>query len=590
MNVEESMKKNKRMVAWKNSIMLKHLAVFGVVIAFIVVLTSLIHLGAINIARKATYDKMSAKAEYYLGIIDSEIGHIRSIQLNFFNDRKLIYLADPNVNISIYEKREALLSVKERLGSIDGISNLIGEIILYLPKTKYVITSSSIRIMQKSDFDMLKQYYCYSKGVLNEDAQEFFMLENGSTKVDLDDDTQYLLVITFPKNKLSDRMKNSEKVDEEGAFFYSSNFGVIAEKNGNYELAEQIFEQLDMSYDWGFIDAQLVYAGSERYLVFVDESQMLGAYVQYSREKPIMYEINRYRNYMYVVWGIIGLLAMLFVFYTQRGIRAPIDKLLQAFSVMKTGKFDEHIYHKNNDEFSYLYTGYNEMIDQLNHLVNEVLLQKTLIQKVELKQLQAQINPHFLYNSFFVLSRRVKRRDYENAEKFAVLLGNYFKFLTRSGQDFIELQKEVEHARCYAQIQGTRFAGRIEVEFDELPAKYDEIKVPRLILQPLLENTFEHGLEDKISNGKMKVCFEEAGDTFFIHVEDNGESVTEELIERMENSLQGEDEEEITGIINIHKRLGIYFDSKAGLKIHRSKLGGICMSIWIQNEGGNTYE
>lgn len=574
--------KREKTIAWRNSITLKHLTLFGIVILVIMILTSLLHIGAINIARQATYDKMSAQAGYYLRTIDSELEHIRSLQLNFFIDRKLIYLSDPAVNISTYEKREALLSVKERIASINGISNMLGEITLYIPKSEYIITSSDIRNMQESDFVQLESYYGYTKGMLIENEHAFFMLENGTAKTDIDEGTLFLLVFTFPKNKLMERMGVGVDESREGAFFYSDKYGAIAEGEVEQEIAEAIMKQLVTDEAGRNISTQLVNVGKERYLVLADESQMLGTYIQYSRENPIMIEIYRYRNYMYVVWIFIGLLAVWFVYYTQKMIRNPIDKLLEAFTITKTGKFDEHIYHNKEDEFSYLFAGYNDMIDQINHLVNEVLLQKNLIQKVELKHLQAQINPHFLYNSFFVLSRRVKRHDYENAEKFSILLGNYFKFLTRSSSDFIELKQEVEHARCYAEIQGTRFSGRIDVVFRELPLKYESLKVPRLILQPLLENSFEHGLEEKEQDGRLEVSFEETPDTFSIHVEDNGDMAAAELIEQMQDSLSGSDDEEITGIINIHKRLGIHFAGRAGLHVKRSRLGGVCVSIWLK--------
>lgn len=132
----------------------------------------------------------------------------------------------------------------------------------------------------------------------------------------------------------------------------------------------------------------------------------------------------------------------------------------------------------------------NDMEDRLSRLIEEVYVQKNLTQKAQLKQLQAQINPHFLYNSFFTLSRRIKRQDYDNAEEFARHLGNYFKYLTRDGSDFIALRQEVEHAKSYATIQQARFSSRVRVCFEQLPDSCSGLMVPRLILQPLLENSF----------------------------------------------------------------------------------------------------
>lgn len=158
------------------------------------------------------------------------------------------------------------------------------------------------------------------------------------------------------------------------------------------------------------------------------------------------------------------------------------------------------------------------MEDQISRLIDEVYVQTNLAQRAQLKQLQAQINPHFLYNSFFVLSRRVKRHDFENAQELAKHLGNYFQFLARNESDFVMLRQEVEHAKSYAAIQGTRFISRLSIEFGELPVECEGILVPRLILQPLLENAFEHGLENKMKDGILKVSFEEGENEIRIHV------------------------------------------------------------------------
>lgn len=574
----------KRTVAWKDSIVMKHLILFAGIIAVIVFLTSWVQLTAMEIARDATFEKMNTQTEYYLNMLDKEFSHMCNVQVNFFSDRKLMYIADPKISITDYEKREVLLSIKERLGSVDGISSLNGDITLYVPKSKYVITSSGIRRMKEDDWKQVREYYELKNGIFHENDTEFFVLENGTAKDSNNENTNYILIITYPKNKIMDSIQGLEDRKGGGAFFYSEEYGVL---QGNYtekSVAEEILLQMKKDSEEEYISNQNVTVNGERYLVFVDKSDILGTFFQFSKEQAILQPVIHLREYMYLAWICIAVLAFLFVCYTRRMIHKPISKLLDAFERMKSGKFDERIYHDGKDEFSYLYDGFNEMEEQMDHLINEVLLQKDLIQRTELKQLQAQINPHFLYNSFFVLSRRVRRRDYEGAEIFASLLGNYFKFLTRNGTDFIELSKEVEHAKCYAEIQGTRFRQRLEIQFAKLPQEYETLKVPRLILQPLLENSFEHGLENKMQDGILKISFKETANEFQIHIEDNGEELTGEHLEMMRNSLTSDDNGEITGIINIHKRLQIYFLGNAGLCLERSKLGGLDICVWIRGQ------
>lgn len=144
----------------------------------------------------------------------------------------------------------------------------------------------------------------------------------------------------------------------------------------------------------------------------------------------------------------------------------------------------------------------------------------------------------------------------------------------------------MDHAYCYARIQASRFAARMEIRLAELPEEMQKLKVPRLIIQPLLENALEYGLGDKEENGLLAVSYEEKDGRFYIHLEDNG-SVTEEVLEKMRESLQkGANEKgEVTGMINIHRRLQLYYGGMAGLEIKRSVFGGTCVTICLEGEG-----
>ena len=158
-------------------------------------------------------------------------------------------------------------------------------------------------------------------------------------------------------------------------------------------------------------------------------------------------------------------------------------------------------------------------------------------------------------------------------------LGDYFQYLTRNESDYVSLGQEVEHARSYAAIQGTRFIHRITITFEELPENFRQITVPRLILQPLLENAFEHGLEDKLQDGKLWVHFVESGEEYQILVEDNGE-IPQEKLEEMRGGL-GKERAESSGIHNINRRLQLFGRDRAGLRVDRSIMGGVCIMIFI---------
>ena len=141
----------------------------------------------------------------------------------------------------------------------------------------------------------------------------------------------------------------------------------------------------------------------------------------------------------------------------------------------------------NSQEFADLFNSFNEMAEQLDELIQKEFQQTLLLEKAQLKQLQAQINPHFLYNSFFTLNQMIARDMKEPAKELSRELGVYFRFLTRNTSDEVPLSDEYEHARVYADIQGFRFDGRIKVEMDELDQQLAQITVPRLILQLMIK-------------------------------------------------------------------------------------------------------
>lgn len=186
---------------------------------------------------------------------------------------------------------------------------------------------------------------------------------------------------------------------------------------------------------------------------------------------------------------------------TYRLVKNPINKIVESFRRLEQGALDVNIQFKASDEFNYLYEEFNTMVDCLNTLIDNNYKQQIYIQKAELKQLQSQINPHFLYNSYFILRRMILDRDFENAENLSNYLGTYFQYITRNVMEGVTLQKEMEHAISYARIQQMRFSERMAVEFGEVPPKYRNLIVPRLIMQPILENSIEHGLNRSAKEG-----------------------------------------------------------------------------------------
>lgn len=564
----------------KQSLQQKLALVFTVIIACIMLIVLILHVRTINVVRQITYEKMKSQAEYYQQTFETEIQNILHLQLEFFNNRRLPFLANPASGLSRYEEREAALNVQERIRTITEVSELIKAGFVYIPYNDYYISQSTIRRMTDQDRERMEQYLQNYDSSLQFDGEDFYAVRTGETTSIITRNPQFVFVLVFSSRQIEEKLSILNTSESGGVFIYDDKSDIMLESSRTAYVGRMVWEQLEVETEKDFMNIQQVRAGTKDYLVLVGREGKIGTFVQYTEEAPLMRHVTV--SWYYVMLSLIGMIGIsaVFILYTRKSVHEPLRILVQAFERMKEGNLKEHIYHTNNDEFSYLYQAFNDMGDRLDQMINEVYIQQNLVQKAQLKQLQAQINPHFLYNSFFILSRRIKRQDFESAERMASHLGDYFKYLTRDGADFIPLRQEVEHAVSYAAIQQERFSGRIKVQFGKLPDAYEGVLVPRLILQPLLENSFGHGLEDKMSDGILQVSFQTETGKVLILVEDNGEA-SEEVIEKMQASLCAAEPKEVTGIINIHRRLQMYFHGNGGLRVTKSGMGGAAITIYI---------
>jgi two-component system sensor histidine kinase YesM len=274
------------------------------------------------------------------------------------------------------------------------------------------------------------------------------------------------------------------------------------------------------------------------------------------------------------------IIILLFSVWLFRAIHRPISILIRGFEKAEQGQTGLHITHSRKDEFGYLYIRFNDMLRRLHILIEENYVQRIRTGEAELKHLQSQITPHFLYNSLFSIKQMA---EVENVE----LIKEFSDYMTRDFAQEVTLGQELDHALVYLSIQGIRFGQRIRAEVDEMELDCSSITVPRVLLQPILENVFEHGLQQKTSGGQLRMKYEKTGDTLIIYIEDNGDSLTEEGLRHLQQQLSRPEitREETTGLLNVHQRLRIKFGLPYGLQVERSLLGGLCVKVNIPRTG-----
>lgn len=397
----------------------------------------------------------------------------------------------------------------------------------------------------------------------------------------------YQALVVLSKEKLESYFtanasyKNEHYLFTVGERFSMSDFSPELKVDA-LEIQDELFHSFaDKPYTTATLKNQ------DYYVFFYDIPGFGIRYVRFIPTSSLLASINTAPILIIIFFLFIAAACILFFIGIYRTIHKPMQKFIDAFEEVEHGNFKASITDYQTLDFAYLFRAFNNMTEKLDQLVERDYKQKLLLQKAELKQLQAQINPHFLYNSFFMLQRMIKMEMLEEAQEVSNALGVYFRYLTRNSMDQVKLAEEYEHAKKYAYIQGLRFEGRIEIIFDDIPDEFKALPVPKLILQPLLENAFNYGLHNKIKDGLLEIHFSASGETLTITVEENGEELSDEtlasLSQKLETVTTGSSGYEMTGIFNIQRRLVIFSDYRDSLHVSRSKLGGLCISITLKN-------
>ena len=264
------------------------------------------------------------------------------------------------------------------------------------------------------------------------------------------------------------------------------------------------------------------------------------------------------------------------------GMLRPIQVLAQAAGRISEGDLDARADVDSRDEIAVLADRFNDMAGNIQTLVVKVREDEQKMRKADLRLLQEQINPHFLYNTLDNIVWLIEGNEPDEAVEMVVTLSEFFRLVLSKGKEFITIRQEEQHISSYLQIQGKRYHDILDYHIYIDPEIY-EYQIPKLTLQPLVENALYHGIKYKRSRGMIEITGTKEGENLYLTVADDGVGMDEDELKKLEKEISRpcKETESGFGLANVNERIRMYFGSEYGMKIWSEKGSGTRITIEI---------
>lgn len=281
-----------------------------------------------------------------------------------------------------------------------------------------------------------------------------------------------------------------------------------------------------------------------------------------------------------IAFVIISAIMAFFSYYIPLSISRPIKKITDVTNQVAAGDLDVRSDVTDGVEATMLSTSLNSMIDEINELLSQVTTEQIRLRKAEFELLQSQINPHFLYNTLDAIVWLAEDGQNEKVVSTVKSLSEFFRTSLNQGKDIVTIKEELQHVKSYLEIQQIRYQDILEYEIN-VPEELFSFLIPKITIQPLVENALYHGIKNKRGLGKIVITGEKKSDYFCIYVKDNGLGISDERLETvlMNITNRNESEKSTFGLYNVNERIKLDFGDLYGISIDSVYKEGTTVSI-----------
>lgn len=370
-----------------------------------------------------------------------------------------------------------------------------------------------------------------------------------------------------------------DKLFEPFTQILDENYGVYVQEKNEMVFSYNIFDKSYNKMDFSEENITSLKTSDDSEFIFVDcdSKSQIGFHVgMYRPASQIEATIRPMTMGMVLICIISMIAAGLLLTQLTRMIVKNIEKLTWNMKEVKKGNLEVTVTSDSKDEIGELIQGFAEMVERIKTLIEEVYEGKISLKEYEMKALQAQINPHFLYNSLSLINWKAIEADEKDISKITLALSKFYRTALNKGNSVMPLQDEISNVKSYLDIQLMMhdYEFDVEIDIDESMYYYD---TPNLILQPLIENAIDHGIDLKTEGrGKITIRGWSEGEIMYLSVEDNGIGMDEEVAQNiLTQKSKG------YGVRNVNERIKLTYGAEYGLTIESKEGEGTKITVKI---------
>jgi len=540
---------------------------------------------SMQVIEEEVYSLQQKDITFLADEINKSVTTLTSLGFLLSEDIHIQQLQTLHLIASTYERNDERLRIMERLRLLNVSQRWDTQYSILAPTNQeFVSTNTYLSYDLDSVKKQLAPNWTYQEMVTQNIVQQRFVrhiVKPKSKLIDLDR-AGIIVEISFPEEHIVKDLDTFKAAGKGDPFLYHVQGATIRNKSANLEMIDSIHQLVQEGKLIASGSNDTVSIGGTKYLVTFAHIQTLDWYlVDYVPIDAMLKPIIKTQVMFYVSVVLLLILGLLAAYLLYRNVQRPISLLIRNVKRLQEGNYATRITVDPKNEFSYLFARFNDMAAETERLIEKVYVEELRRREANVKQLQSQINPHFLYNCFALIRSLARLDKKESVMMMSMHLAKYYRYTTRVEKLTTTLKEELQLLESYLEIQ--RFHIQHMNYSIDVPDSMLRLELPRLLLQPIVENAVLHGIEQYDGDGLITITGESVNGWHSLIVQDNGVGMSEEALQKLERELMHvPDDHTGCALWNIKQRMLLQFGQSSSLSFIRREEGGLTVKLTWQ--------